>query len=74
MSLHPLNNFEIQKYYQNEPKLNGVYSRNSFPKKTGWGKYNKFDELESLGTYWIALYVNGDNKSAFYDATDFGSF
>ena len=26
------NNFEIQKYYQNEPKLNGVYSRNNLPK------------------------------------------
>ena len=23
---HPLTNFEIQKYYQNEPRLNGVYS------------------------------------------------
>ena len=26
---HPLTNFEIQKYYQNEPKLNGLYSRNN---------------------------------------------
>ena len=32
MSLHPLTNFEIQKYYQNEPKLNGVYSRNNLLK------------------------------------------
>ena len=24
--------FEIQKYYQNEPKLNGVYSRNNLSK------------------------------------------
>ena len=29
---HPLTNFEIQKYYQNEPKFNGVYSRNNLPK------------------------------------------
>ena len=28
---HPLANFEIQKYYQNEPELNGVYSRNNLP-------------------------------------------
>ena len=27
MQPHPLTNFEIQKYYQNEPKFNGVYSR-----------------------------------------------
>ena len=26
MPPHPLNNFEIQKYYQNEPKFNAVYS------------------------------------------------
>ena len=33
MPPHPLTNFEIQKYYQNEPKFNGVYSRNNLPKK-----------------------------------------
>ena len=30
-----LSNFEIQKYYQNEPKFNGVYSRNNLPKIKG---------------------------------------
>ena len=29
---HSLANFEIQNYYQNEPKFNGVYSRNNLPK------------------------------------------
>ena len=32
MPPHPVTNFEIQKYYQNEPKFNGAYSRNSLPK------------------------------------------
>ena len=32
MPSHPLTNFEIQKYYQNEPKFNGVYSRNNLSK------------------------------------------
>ena len=45
-----LNNFEIQKNYQNEPKLNRVYSRNNLPKI-------KRDEYKSIETYWIALYV-----------------
>ena len=26
---HPLTNFEMQKFDQNEPKFNGVYSRNN---------------------------------------------
>ena len=30
---HPLTNFEIQKYYQNEPRFNGVFSRNNLRRK-----------------------------------------
>ena len=30
---HPLTNFQIQKYYQNEPRFNGVYSRDNLPNK-----------------------------------------
>ena len=33
MPPHALTNFEIQKYYQNEPRFNGVFSRDSLPKK-----------------------------------------
>ena len=32
MPPHPLTNFEIQKYYQNEPGFNGAYSRDNLPK------------------------------------------
>ena len=32
MAPHPLTNFEIQKYYQNELRFNGVYSRNNLSK------------------------------------------
>ena len=30
---YPLRNFEIQKYYQNESRFNGVCSRNNLLKK-----------------------------------------
>ena len=33
MPPHPLTNFQIQTYYENEPKFNGIYSRNNMPKK-----------------------------------------
>ena len=33
MPPHPLKNFEIQKCYQNEPRFNGVSSRDNLPKK-----------------------------------------
>ena len=32
------------------------------------------DEFNSIGTHWIALYVNGNNGSASYDAVHFDSF
>ena len=34
MPPHPLTNFEIRKYYKNEPILNGVYSRSNLSEKT----------------------------------------
>ena len=35
---NPLTSFEIQEYYQNGPRFNGVYSRNNLPEKNkGWG-------------------------------------
>ena len=33
MPPHPLTHFEILKYYQNESKFNGAFSRNNLPKK-----------------------------------------
>ena len=29
---YPLTNLELQRHYQNEPKFNGVYSRNDLAK------------------------------------------
>ena len=36
---HPLTNFEIQRYYQNNPRFNGVFSRNKLPKTIKDGAY-----------------------------------
>ena len=38
---HPLTSFEIQKYYQNESRFNGVYSRDNLPKIKDGGLCNK---------------------------------
>ena len=57
MKPHPLTNFEIQKYYENEPRFNGVFSRNNLPKKIKDGAYViNLDECEDVGTHWIALF------------------
>ena len=62
---HPLTNFEIQEYYRNEPKFNGVFSRDNLPYNIKNGAYViNLDEYRDIGTHWIALYVN--NKTATY--------
>ena len=58
---HPLTTFEVQKYYQNEPKFNGIYWRNDLPKTKDGAFVVNPDEYKLLQTYWITLYVNGGN-------------
>ena len=65
MSHHPLTNFEIQKYYQKEPKFNGVYSRNNLSKIKVRAYIINLDQYESIGTHWIALHVNAENVTYF---------
>ena len=45
---HPLTNFEIQKHYQDEPKFNGVYSRNNLPKLKDGAYVINLDEFKSV--------------------------
>ena len=62
---NPLTNFEIQEYYQNEPRFNGVFSRDYLPNIIKNGAYViNLDEYYDIGTHWIALYVN--NKIVTY--------
>ena len=46
-----LTNFETQKYYQNESKSNGAYSRNNLSKIKDGGYIINLDEFESIGTH-----------------------
>ena len=52
LPFHPLTNFEISEYYKNEPKFNGMYSRNNLPKTIKKGAYViNLDEYENIGTH-----------------------
>ena len=53
------------KYYQNEPKFNGVCSRNNLSKIKDGEYIINLDEHESVGTHWIALYANDKNATYF---------
>ena len=51
MLAHPLTYFEIQKYYQNDTKFNGVYSRNNLPEIKDGTYVIKLDEFKPIGTH-----------------------
>ena len=58
LPFHPLTNIEISEYCSNEPRFNGVYSRDNLPKITKKGAYViNLDEYENTGTHWIALFI-----------------
>ena len=58
LPFHPLTNIEISEYYANEPKFNGMYSRNNLPNKIKKGAYViNLDEYENTGTHWVSLFV-----------------
>ena len=68
MPPHPLTNFEIQKYYQNEKRFNGVFSRDNLSNKIKDGAYIiNLDEYSDIGTHWVALYVN-NNDITYFDS------
>ena len=62
MPPHPITNFEIQKSYHDEPKFEGVYSRDNLPNKIKDGAYViNLDKHSDIGTHWIALYVKNND-------------
>ena len=54
---HPLTN--ILKYYHNEPRFNGVYSRDNLPNEIN------LDPYSDGGTHWNALYALNNNITYF---------
>ena len=68
LPFHPLTNINISEYYTNEPRFNGVYSRNNLPKNIKKGAYViNLDEYENTGTHWIALFVK-TNEAIYFDS------
>ena len=68
LPFHPLTNIEISEYYKNEPRFNGVYSRNNLPNKIKKGAYViNLDEYENTGTHWVSLFIK-TNEVIYFDS------
>ena len=56
------------KYFENESRFNGVYSRDNLPNKIKDGAYViNLDEYSNIGNHWIALYVK-NNVVTYFDS------
>ena len=55
----------VLKSSQNEPKSNGVYSRNNLSKIKNGTYIINLDEYELIGIHWITLYINIENVTYF---------
>ena len=65
---HRLTNSEIQKYYQNKPRFNEVYSTDNLPKQIKDGRYIiNFDGYTDVCTHWISLYCR-DIEIIYFDS------
>ena len=62
---HALTNFEIQKYYQNESRYNGIYSRDNLPRIKDGAYIINLDVYSDIGTHWVTLYVQNNNVTYF---------
>ena len=68
MSHYPLTNFELEMYYQNDPRFNGFFSKNDLLKTIKDGTYViNLDEYADVGTHWIALFCNR-NEIVYFDS------
>ena len=63
----PLTHFEIQEFYKNEPRFNGIYSRDNLPKMKDGAYITNLDEYSDIGTHWVALHVN-NNDVIYFDS------
>ena len=71
MPHHPLTNFEILKYYQNEPRFNGAYSRDNLSKRIKDRAYVvNLDKYANVGPYWTTLSC-GRSEIVYFDSVGF---
>ena len=57
---HPLTNFEITEYFKDEPRFNGVYSRNNLPKLKKGAYVINLDPSKNTGTHWAVIFIKED--------------
>ena len=55
------------KYYENEPRFNGIYSRDNLSKIKDGAYIINLDEYSDISTHWVTLYVK-NNKVTYFNS------
>ena len=53
------------KYYENQSRLNDVFSRDNLSKIKDGTYIINLDQYFDIGTHWVALWVNNNNVTYF---------
>ena len=53
---------------KNEPRVNGVYSRDNLSKINDGEYIINLDEYSDIGTHWVALHVQNNNNVIYFDS------
>ena len=56
--LHPLSNIKITKYFNYEPRFNGVFSRDNLLRIKDGVYIRNLDEKQSKGIHWVSLFID----------------
>ena len=57
---HRLTNFEMQEYFKDEKRFNGVYSRNNLLKLKNGAYVINLDHSKNTGTHWVVIFLRED--------------
>ena len=69
VSLHPLSNIEITKYFNYKPSFNCVFSRNNLPRMKNKSVCDKSRWQKSKETHWDSLFID---RNTVYHIDSFG--
>ena len=65
---HPLTNFEIKDCFKDDPRFNGVFSRNNLPNLKNGAYVINLDHSKNIGTYWVVTFVKKDEVIIYFDS------
>ena len=64
---HPLTNFGILDYFKDEPRFNGLYSRNNLSRLKNGAYVINLDHSKNTGTHWVVVFVK-KNEVVYFDS------